>query len=51
MESWNEDGDFKEMKNTLIHNCIGSHANCFNPFCDSSVTENFEKSLHKYKYH
>ena len=21
--------NFKEMKNTLIHNCIGSHTNCF----------------------
>ena len=20
---------FEEMKNTLIHNCIGSHTNCF----------------------
>ena len=33
---------FEEMKNTLIHNCIGSHTNCFK----SSVTTNFEKSLH-----
>ena len=41
---------FEEMKNTLIHNCIGSHTNCFMSLLgQSSVTTNFEKSLHKIK--
>ena len=35
------------MKNTLIHNCIGSHTNCFMSLLgQSSVTTNFEKALH-----
>ena len=41
---------FEEMKNTLIHNCIGSHTNCFMSLLgQSSVTTNFEKALHKIK--
>ena len=43
-------GIFEEMKNLLIHNCIGSHTNCFMSLLgQSSVTTNFEKSLHKIK--
>ena len=38
------------MKNTLIHNCIGCHTNCFMSLLgQSSVTTNFEKSLFKIK--
>ena len=41
---------FEEMKNTLIHNCIGSHTYCFMSLLgQSSVTTNFEKALHKIK--
>merc|ERR1711950_40893 len=40
---------FEEMKNTLIHNCIGSHTNCFMSLLkQSSVTTNFEKALQYY---
>ena len=35
------------MKNTLIHNCIGSHTNCFMSLLgQSSVTTNIEEALH-----
>ena len=41
---------FEKMKNTLIHNCIDSHTNCFMSLLgQSSVTTNFEKALHKIK--
>ena len=39
-------------ENTLIHNCIGSHTNCFKSILCvrlSSVTMHFEKSLQKIK--
>ena len=40
----------EEIKNTLIHNCIGSHTNCFMSLLgQSSVPTNFEKALHKIK--
>ena len=39
---------FEEMKNLLIHNCIGSHTNCFMSLLgQSSVTTNFEKHYRK----
>ena len=47
MESWNEDAElkqhFEEMKNTLIHNCIGSHTNCFKSFIDIHI---YLKTIH-----
>ena len=39
---------FKTLNIFLIHNCIGSHTNCFMSLLgQSSVTTNFEKTLHK----
>ena len=41
---------FKTLNIFLIHNCIGSHTNCFmSVLGQSSVTTNFEKALHKIK--
>ena len=38
---------FEEMKNLLIHNCIGSHTNCFMSLLGQSSVIYLDKYLNK----